>query len=415
MRRRRLVSVPASSANLGPGYDVLAAALELTLELEVEETGEFGVHSEVAGLPDDRSNLCVRGFELLHPADGLAFRIRSEIPVAAGLGSSAAAIVAGLCAADHMFELDAPLFALARGARGPPGQRGRGPARRLRDLSPPRASRCASIPPPAWRACSSRPDHRVSTAAARAAMPAEVPIGDAVHNVARASLLVLGLASDDLSLIGRGLPRPHPPAPARAPLPGARWRWWSGPRSWARWAPRSPAPGRPCCSGATGSRPGPLMERLRSAAGGRRRAPRDLRPRRRRREGAVTDRRRGACRRRGGDRRRRPGGAGAPAQVRRLDPAQGQARPGRDLRGGGAARGRGGDGAALPAGSRAARDRVRRPEGPFEARALLAHGGRGRPRLRAHGTRWTSCGTWRRRRRSRSSPTTATATCCCAV
>src|SRR5258705_1527961 len=107
MNRRRLVRVPASSANLGPGYDCLAAALSLHLELEVEETGEFAVETELAGIPLDRSNLCVRAFERLHPADGLTFRISSEIPLASGLGSSAAAIVAGLMAADHMFELDA--------------------------------------------------------------------------------------------------------------------------------------------------------------------------------------------------------------------------------------------------------------------------------------------------------------------
>ena len=54
MKRRRIVRVPASSANLGPGYDVLAAALSLELELEVEETGEFFVHCDVPGVPTDR-------------------------------------------------------------------------------------------------------------------------------------------------------------------------------------------------------------------------------------------------------------------------------------------------------------------------------------------------------------------------
>src|SRR5215471_10999857 len=103
--RRRLVKVPASSANLGPGYDVLAAALALHLELEVEETGSFSVEAEGLDVPRDRTNLCVRAFESLRPADGIAFRIRSEIPLAAGLGSSAAAIVAGLLAADHLYEL----------------------------------------------------------------------------------------------------------------------------------------------------------------------------------------------------------------------------------------------------------------------------------------------------------------------
>ncbi len=102
--RRRLVRVPASSANLGPGFDVLAAALAIELELEVTETGEFGVDAG-PDVPTDRSNLCVRAFEALHPADGLRFEIRSEIPLARGLGSSAAAIVAGLVAADHLFEL----------------------------------------------------------------------------------------------------------------------------------------------------------------------------------------------------------------------------------------------------------------------------------------------------------------------
>jgi len=102
VRRHRLVRVPASSANLGPGYDSLAAALSLNLELEVEETGEFFVHTDVPGVPADRTNLCVQAFEALHPADGLTFHIRSEIPVGAGLGSSAAAIGAGLTAADHL-------------------------------------------------------------------------------------------------------------------------------------------------------------------------------------------------------------------------------------------------------------------------------------------------------------------------
>ena len=103
--RRRLVRVPASSANLGPGYDAMAAAVALHLELEVEETGEFAVETGGLEVSTGRDNLVVRAFETLHPADGIAFRLRSEIPLARGLGSSAAAIVAGLVAADHLFEL----------------------------------------------------------------------------------------------------------------------------------------------------------------------------------------------------------------------------------------------------------------------------------------------------------------------
>jgi len=75
--RRRVVRVPASSANLGPGFDCMAAALALHLELEVIETGEFTLETALA-VAKGRENLCVRAFERLHPADGFSFRIRSE-------------------------------------------------------------------------------------------------------------------------------------------------------------------------------------------------------------------------------------------------------------------------------------------------------------------------------------------------
>ena len=197
--------VPASSANLGPGYDVLAAALSLHLELEVEETGEFFAHSDVEGVPADRSNLCVRAFERLHPADGVTFHIRSEIPLAAGLGSSAAAIVAGLAAADHMYELDAPLFELAAELEGHPDN----VAAALHGgfvLCPgPGELPVRFDPPPGLEGVLAIPSGEVLTAEARAALPTEIPIEDAVHNVGHAALLVLGLAKDDFSLIGHGL------------------------------------------------------------------------------------------------------------------------------------------------------------------------------------------------------------------
>jgi len=204
--------VPASSANLGPGYDVLAAALSLQLELEVKETGEFSVRSDVLGIPTDRSNRCVRAFERLHPADGVSFQIRSEIPAAAGLGSSAAAIVAGLSAADHMYELDAPLFELAVELEGHPDN----VAAALHGgfvICPGAGEDPVRFEPPAGlEGVIAIPDHEVPTAEARAAMPVEVPLDDAVQNVGHAALLVLGLSKDDFSLIGRGLrDRVHQP------------------------------------------------------------------------------------------------------------------------------------------------------------------------------------------------------------
>jgi len=204
VNRRRVVRVPASSANLGPGYDVLAAALAIELELEVEETGSFSVSSDVPGIPLDRGNLCVRAFERLHPADDVRFSIRSAIPPAAGLGSSAAAIVAGLCAADHMYELDAPLFELARELEGHPDN----VAAALLGgfvICPAGEDPVRLDPPGGLEGVLAIPPDQVPTSEARAALPAEVPLTEAVHNVGRSALLVLGLAKGDLSLIGRGL------------------------------------------------------------------------------------------------------------------------------------------------------------------------------------------------------------------
>ena len=205
MRRHRIVQVPASSANLGPGYDVLAAALSPQLELEVEETGEFFVHNDVPGVPADRSNLCVRAFERLRPADGVTFQIRSEIPVAAGLGSSAAAIVAGLAAADHMYELDAPLFELAAELEGHPDNVAAALHGGFVICPGPGEAPVRFDPAPGLEGVLAIPGHEVPTAAARDAMPAELPVDEAVHNVGHAAVLVLGLARDDFSLIGRGL------------------------------------------------------------------------------------------------------------------------------------------------------------------------------------------------------------------
>jgi homoserine kinase len=203
VRRRRLVRAPASSANLGPGYDVLAAALQLHLELEVDETGEFSVETDL-DVPRDRSNLCVRAFERLHPADGFRFTIRSPISLAGGLGSSAAAIVAGLMAADHVFELDADLLAAATELEGHPDNVA---AALLGGFVICADGRATHIEVPAGlEAVIVVPaGHSVPTAEARAALPAEVPLADAVHNVAHASLLVLGLAQGDWDLVARGL------------------------------------------------------------------------------------------------------------------------------------------------------------------------------------------------------------------
>jgi homoserine kinase len=200
--RRRVVRVPASSANLGPGFDCMAAALSLTLQLEVEETGRFAVDTELP-VARGRENLCVRAFERLHPADAFTFRIRSEIPLSGGLGSSAAAIVAGLIAADHIFELDADLLTLATALEGHPDNVAAALRGGVVICADGQATRFD--PPTGLEALAVVPEHTVRTRAARAALPGEVPIADAVFNVAHAALLTLGLARGDWDLLSRGL------------------------------------------------------------------------------------------------------------------------------------------------------------------------------------------------------------------
>jgi homoserine kinase len=202
LARRRLVRVPASSANLGPGFDVLAAAVALHLELEVVETGSFAVTSSL-DLPLDRSNLVVRAFETLHPADGFEFRISSKIPLSGGLGSSAAAIVAGLMAADHLFELDADIATLAIEMEGHADNVAAAVYGGFVVCDGPKVHRFEA--PMGLEAVLVVPTAAVRTELARAALPASVPIGDAAFNVAHAAMLILGLCGGDWDLIASGL------------------------------------------------------------------------------------------------------------------------------------------------------------------------------------------------------------------
>jgi homoserine kinase len=209
--RRRVVRVPASSANLGPGYDALAAAMAMHLELEVEETGEFSFDPGGLGVSTGRGNLIVRAFESLRPADGIAFRLRSEIPLARGLGSSSAAIVAGLFAADHLYELaltKEEMLTRATEIEGHPDNvaaaiYGGFVVCGSDDGGAPTAARFD--PPEGLEGIVVIPPDEVPTKRAREAIPAQVPLADAVANVSAAAMLVLGLRSSDLDLLARGL------------------------------------------------------------------------------------------------------------------------------------------------------------------------------------------------------------------
>ena len=189
----------------------MAAAVALHLDLEVEEAGEFSFDPGGLEVPTGRDNLIVRAFESLKPADGIAFRLNSEIPLARGLGSSAAAIVAGLVAADHLFELaltKEELLVRASEIEGHPDNVAAaiyggfvvcGPGAEGQPL----ASRFD--PPGGLEGVVVIPAEEVSTRLAREAIPDVVPLADAVANVSAAALLVLGLQSGDLDLVSRGV------------------------------------------------------------------------------------------------------------------------------------------------------------------------------------------------------------------
>jgi homoserine kinase len=202
MNRRRLVRVPASSANLGPGFDAFAAALALHMELEVEETGTFAVETDLQ-IARDRRNLAVRGFEKLHAPDRFTFRITSDIPLSGGLGTSAAAYVAGLMAADHLFELDADVLRLASELEGHPDNVAAALHGGFVVCADGLATRIDV--PAGLEAVLVVPHQPLRTKEARAALPSDVPMADAVYNVGHASLLTLGLAKGEWELLSRGL------------------------------------------------------------------------------------------------------------------------------------------------------------------------------------------------------------------
>ena len=187
----------------------MAVALDLHLELEVKETGSFSVSCDGLDVPLDRSNLLVQAFETLHTADGLSFRIGGEIPLARGMGSSAAAIVAGLVAADHLFELGLERQDLLERATAIEGHPDNVAAAICGGFvvcaNGPRLTATVIDSPEGLEGILVIPDTEVSTRLAREAIPEQIPITDAVANTASAAHLALGWGRGDFDLIGMGL------------------------------------------------------------------------------------------------------------------------------------------------------------------------------------------------------------------
>lgn len=202
-----LVRAPATVANLGPGFDALALAVDLRNEVEadIDAAPAVTVDGEGAGeLPEDASNLVFRAMTWLAREAGgslppFALRCRNRIPLERGLGSSAAAVVSGLVLADRLLgtALDPDrLLQVAVDIEGHPDNvaaclRG-GAVLAYLSRSGWRAERLA--PHQDLRLAVLVPEHeRLPTADARRVLPREVPLADAAFNLGRAALAVLAL------------------------------------------------------------------------------------------------------------------------------------------------------------------------------------------------------------------------------
>lgn len=205
------VRVPATSANLGPGFDCLGLALDLYARFDFELLTRgleiTGCREEDAG----EDNLIYRAY--VHTlkafgldARGLRLRIDSDIPLSRGLGSSAACVAGGIlgAAALHGLSLsDGEVLKLASELEGHPDNAAPAIYGGLR-VSLTEDGRAVSLPcvvHPSLRFLALVPDFELRTADARAALPQSVPLKDAVYNLSRTAFLLKALEGGDPELI----------------------------------------------------------------------------------------------------------------------------------------------------------------------------------------------------------------------
>lgn len=222
------VRAPATTANLGPGFDCVGVAVDLWNELEVSEADELVVEVDGEGAGEltlGADHLGVRAFSLIEPPEGKRFRFTNRVPLARGLGSSAATIAVGLVAAAlvagrrlepeallaRALELESHADNLAPALLG-------GVCLTWREDAVPRIARVAVETP--FVPVALVPESRVSTEAARAALPELVSHEDAAFTAGRATLLGAALASGSAELFAAALEdRLHEPyRAASAPL-----------------------------------------------------------------------------------------------------------------------------------------------------------------------------------------------------
>ena len=223
------VKVPATIANLGPGFDSFGLALPLYNIVTVEETVLPGSgiqisiineknndETDLADIPTDKTNIVYKAIELLYNFIGqtpneLKITIKTQIPVSRGLGSSASVIVGGLIAANELLGRPADekvLMSIASEIEGHPDNIT--PAFKggitLSSWEDDGSVLYRKLPwNDEWKLMVCVPDYELNTEISRSVLPKKVPMKDAIFNLKRASMLIDALYSKDEELLKASL------------------------------------------------------------------------------------------------------------------------------------------------------------------------------------------------------------------
>lgn len=220
------VKVPATTANIGPGFDCLGMALPIYNTITIEETVlpgtgiEINIISEtddddelaIEHIPKDENNIIYKAVEMLYNSIGqspseLRINIKSQIPIAKGLGSSASIIVGGLLAANELLNRpadEAALLSIATEVEGHPDNVT--PAiiggLVLSSQEEDGSIVYSKLPwPEDWHITLCIPDYELATDISRSVLPKEIPMKDATFNLRRSAMFIDAIYKKDAELM----------------------------------------------------------------------------------------------------------------------------------------------------------------------------------------------------------------------